>query len=96
MNAKHGKCLLTNLLPKFAIQMVLCDNRYNLTVLHILWHVFVEARIGGDERVHESNAKIGVANVWHFSQTKKVEKKIDVMFQMRRLCINQTLTSCKV
>lgn len=34
MNAKHGKCLLTNLLPKFAIQMVLGDNRYNLNVIH--------------------------------------------------------------
>lgn len=31
MNAKHGKYLLTNLLPKFAIQMVLGDNRYNLS-----------------------------------------------------------------
>lgn len=59
VNSKHGKCRLTNLLPKFAIQVVQGDNRYNLKVMHNVL------------RIHESRKNTHINSATHTDQTQK-------------------------
>lgn len=94
-NAKHGKCLLTNLLPKFAIQMVQGDNRYNLKVMYnvLLYHT---------KKKKENNTRIKrKKRGWNdvgIAESEKCGKSWEKRMKCsnNRLRINQKLASYKV
>lgn len=69
---RRGKCLLTNLLPKFAIQMVQGDNRYNLKVMYNVWAKEQIARMKNKKNLcKDQTQKRGVENMLVLQEIKQ-------------------------